>query len=456
MAFSPSSAPKAGPGLFVQRLGFYYGWVMVGSSAVTMSIIGGFRFSFTVFYVAILSEFGWDRASTAAIASVNVFTYGALVALSGVFVDRFGPRVMIPVGAAIYSGVMMLSSQASELWHFYLLSGVLGGLGFALCGYIPHFVVLTNWFVKRRGRAYGLAQAGNGTSFLIAALSQVLITAFGWRGAYLFLGGVLGVPAVLLPLVLIRRHPHDLGLQPDGESSEATPSPEANRRYHLQVVDERWVGTQWTLKTVAKTRQFRALFLANLLIWGFGFTLVMTHQAAYARDAGHSQATVALMLGLYGVVNIAGSLCGFLSDRLGREITYTLGACCAALGLVALLLAVDPTQPWLLLAYTALFGFGLGLAGPAMSAAHADLFQGPHFGAINGLIVTGFGIGGTISPWLAGFVFDRTQTYVPSFLLAIGAILAACALMWVARPSAVRAVRRMVPEEQPASGAGVL
>ncbi len=436
-----STAPPAPP--TARPSGLYHGWLVLATVATNMSVVHGFRYSFTVFYVAILMHFGWDRASTAAIGSVNLVTYGLLVAVSGAVVDRFGPRVTIPAGLVVYIIAILLSGFATELWQFYALTGLLAGAGFAFCGYVPNFVVLTNWFVRRRGLAFGVAQAGGGTSFFLAGLAQLAITWFGWRNAYWLMGAGLGIPVLLMNVLLLRRRPQEMGLEPDGKASAKADA--APVRFQVEVVDPAWVEFRWTLRAALKTKRFWSLFAANLLIWGVGFTMVAVHQAAYARDVGHSPELVALALATYGVSNMLGSLSGFMADRLPREVAYSMGASIACLGLVALLLANDPSRGWLFLGYSVLFGYGLGLVGPSMSSAHADIFQGPHFGAINGMIVVGFSTGGMVSPWLAGYIFDQLGTYVPAFALAFIAVVAACAMMWNARPSAVRRVRRVHP-----------
>lgn len=429
----PATAPVAAS--FLRR---NYTWFLLAAVTLTLATAQGFRYQFSAFYVAILEEFHWDRASTAGIGSVNVFTYGALVVFSGMAVDRFGPRLLIPVGFFVYVVAMFWSGFLNELWQFYAVTGVLAGAGFAFSGFIPGMVVLSTWFVHRRGLAFGVAQSGNGLSFLIASAAQLLIATVGWRAAYVIVALGMGIPVLALILLFIRRRPQDLGLRPDGDSAEPARMPSSAPRRSLRVVNRAWAERRWTPREAMRTYQFWALFAANFLVWGVSFSLVTTHQAAYARDNGHSAGMVALMLSLYGVANLVGALCGFLSDRLGRELTYTIGGGIACLGLVALIFADDPSREWLLLTYGALFAFGLGLLAPSMSATHADLFQGPHFGAINGLIVTGFALGATISPWAAGYIYDTAHSYLPSFLFSIVAIVGACAAIWVARPSAVR------------------
>ena len=78
---------------------FFYGWVVLAVSFVAMTLGYGARNSFSVFYVVILDEFGWSRASTAVIFSVNAVVYGITAPLAGALVDRFGPKRVLSTGA---------------------------------------------------------------------------------------------------------------------------------------------------------------------------------------------------------------------------------------------------------------------------------------------------------------------------------------------------------------------
>lgn len=426
------------------RLPFFYGWLLAGIAALTLGVSFGFRFVFSVAFVPLLQEFGWDRATTSGIISAQVFTYGLLVPFAGVVVDRVGARVVIPVGVAIVTLAVIITSQAQELWQFYLAFGVMMAVGTAYCGYIPNFVLVSTWFMRRRATAFGIALAGNGGSFLIASVGQLLIDAYGWRTAMLGLAVVLGGGTLLVTTFLLRRRPEDVGLQVDGETAgERAAGTRHNQT--VEVRDPAWAARRWSAKSAVSTVKFWCFFMANLTVWGIANSMLTQHHAAYAADAGHSSAAIAAMVGLYGVTNVLGNLCGFLADRWGREPVYTLGCACNFLGLVVLMLAGHPDQSWLLLVYALLFGFGYGIISPTATAAIADVFQGPNLGVINGLVVTSFGLGGSFSPWLAGWVFDQTGTYMPAFVLALACILFSIALLWIARPSSVRVVRRALP-----------
>jgi MFS family permease len=169
-------------------------------------------------------------------------------------------------------------------------------------------------------------------------------------------------------------------------------------------------------------------------------SMLTQHHAAYALDSGHPPAAIAAMVAVYGAGVVAGNLSGFLADRFGRELTYSGGCVAIFAGLIMLMVAGNPQAGWALTVYAALFGYGFGLISPTGTAAIVDVFQGPHLGAINGLIVVSFGLAGAFSPWLGGFIFDQTGSYTPAFVVALASVVAAATLVWVARPSSVRRV----------------
>src|SRR5690349_3221963 len=72
------------------RRGIYYGWVIVAVMFVTLFVSLGFRFSFGVYYSAILDETGWGRAETAGVVSAAMIVYACTAALSGYLFDRLG------------------------------------------------------------------------------------------------------------------------------------------------------------------------------------------------------------------------------------------------------------------------------------------------------------------------------------------------------------------------------
>lgn len=415
---------------------FYYGWIILAISFIAMALAHGARNSFSVFYVVILDEFGWSRAGTAGIFSINVVLYGIIAPLAGAWVDKFGPRKVLLAGGIVLALVMVLCSRVSTIYHFYLLFGIAGGIGTSLIAYPTNAAVLPHWFVRRRGMAFGILSSGWGASFLMVPLVQFLITKFGWRISFVLVGIFIG--SVLLPLVFLfsRHKPQDMDLLPDGLHSSVKPIP--NQTQRTVRGNKNWRDTNWTLKKVMGTYRFWLMFFSFFCIFGFVENLMVVHQIVLMRDAGFDNVLVASIVALWGIVVIIGSLSGLISDKIGREKAFTLACSTSILGLFMLLLAEKFFQVWILYLYAIFFGLGMGMSGPILGAATADIFQGENFGSINGFMILGFGLGGIIGPWFGGFVFDTMGSYFVVLITAILITCVTCMLLWIAAPRKIR------------------
>jgi len=417
---------------------FFYGWIILAISFAAMTIAYGARNSFSVFYVVILDEFGWSRAITAGIFSLNVVVYGITAPFAGALVDRFGPKKVLLTGAIILALATALCSMVNTIAHFYLLFGLVGAIGNSLVGYPANAAVLPHWFVRRRGMAFGIFTSGFGLSFLTVSLVQYFITKFGWRMSFILLGILIAV--ILLPLIALFSHhrPQDIGLFPDGTRSLEKVKRSSDCAKGPMVVDEEWASINWSLRKAMRTYQFWFLFFATFCIFGFVENLVVVHQVALMRDIGFSTTFVTSILLLWGIMTALGNLGGFLSDKIGREKTFAIGCLASILGLFTLLLLEQSHDSWILYLYAVFFGLGMGMNGPVLGAASADMFQGRHFGSINGFLTLGFGLGGIIGPWFGGFVFDTTKNYSTALIVAILVTCVAFTLLWIAAPRKIR------------------
>ena len=407
---------------------FFYGWVIVGISVVSLVLIYGIRHSFSVFFPPILEEFGWSRGSTAVMYSMNILVYGLLGPVAGGLADRWNPARVIPLGIAILALATASCAFATELWHFYLLFGVLMPVGTAFCGWPVLGPSLANWFSRKRGLAIGLGQAGGGLSFVYAMVAESAISQVGWRYAYFVLAGMLLI--FLLPLSrLFHYRPEGRGLRPYG----ADEGPAAGATSGMNAVQEAPRG-DWTLRSAMKTYRLWLMVLSYFFFWGMGNYLVLAHQVKFVEDAGYSSAFAASVFGLFGVFMIAGQVSSSISDRLGREPTVALAAVLAMGAMAALLSVRDASQPWLLYAHSVALGLGAGLYAPTGVAAMADIFHGRHFGAIAGLLLTGQGLGGAIGPWLGGHIYDISGSYASAFVISMVGYGVAAVALYIAAP----------------------
>jgi MFS family permease len=391
-----------------------------------------------------LNEFNWSRAGLAAAFSLHsmVATFG--VSLGGALVDRFGPRRIFPIGAIVLACGLFALSRIHTLWQFYLCFGIFVSLGRSILSMGPNSAILANWFARYRGTAMGIASAGSGMGmFLLAPLMQILISAFGWRSAYLvFAGLVLG----LIPLILFFQylHPSQLGLHPDGMAPQSTDHSVAvgsTGQRHVRIIDEAWAANNWTPAKAIRTYRFWALFSA--FFFGNFTTIVLVHQVAFLVDVGYSKLFAASIFGLIGAITSASAvLFGAVSDRISREMSYTIQTFCAIVAIILLLLIQDASKPWLLYLYATLFGLGSRRTLPAMAA---DMFQGGHFGAIYGILAFGVGIGHMIGPWFGGYLFDLTHSYTIAFAVTLIGVSLGCLGVWLAAPRKIRRVGGLNP-----------
>jgi MFS family permease len=170
-----------------------------------------------------------------------------------------------------------------------------------------------------------------------------------------------------------------------------------------------------------------------------GYQIMATHQVAHAVDRGFQQATVVWMFAFgAGCMMVGNLLGGWLSDTFGRGRVFVLGSIVAIVGIGCLAALRGPQDWWLLLVYTA-SGFGFGMRIAQLSTIPADVFAGPHLGAILGVVQAGGGLGGAIGPFVGGWLFDVTGSYGLAFLTACVAVAGSAVAAWFAARPAVRA-----------------
>ena len=423
-----------------KRDGIFYGWVILSIAFITLVLGYAVRNTFSVFYPTIVEEFGWTRGDTALMFSITVLVYGVVAPMAGSLVDRYGPRLVVPAGAIIVGGGVALCSMATARWHFYLLYGVMGAAGLSLAGWTPLSALVSNWFVRRRGLAFGILSAGFGGSLVFASVAQFLISRFGWQMAYVIIG--ITSILVIVPLcgLLMRRSPQDRGLQPDGMPLSSDEPRHLNGPGIATGLQRNWASTTWTLSRAMKTYHFWLLFSISICLLGFAETIAIAHQVFFFRDAGYRPMLAANVYSVFGVAFVLGNICSFLSDQLGRERVFVPSCLLGAVAVCLLFLIKDPFRPWMGFLFAVFFGLGIGTAGPVFFTTVADLFQGRHFGSIQGMVVLGFSLGGAIGPWLAGFLHDKTGTNFPTFLILLGSLLLSALLMELVTPHKISPV----------------
>lgn len=402
------------------KKGLFWGWYVVAGAFLILAINYGARYSFGVFVKPMADQYGWSRSVISAAMSVMVLAYGIGGIFAGRLVDRIAPRWIITAGAVFMSGSLFLAALIREPWQFYLTYGLGAGLGAACLGVVVCNSSVGKWFVRRRGLAIGISSIGVGVGTMVTVpVAGYIVKAYGWQTGFSAIGlGVLFIGVVLSQWLMGRTKPEDYGMLPDGdgrrEEEGVSSLPEGRFVYP-------------SLKAVLRAPQFWLIALCYSLAV-MAEMAVMVHQVAYALDRQIDKVAAASSLGAIGMASIFGRFFfGWLCDRISdAKYAAAIGFFFMAAGVVLLVASRDAA---LLFLYALVFGFGYGSITALMPFLLADRFGRHLLGSSYGMLVFFvMSTGGSVGPILAGYIYDRTGSYLPAWYLYL-VVLAAVTLL---------------------------
>lgn len=383
--------------------GFFYGWIILVVAIFALIVSNGLTIGgIPVFYKLIREDFvriGAVEQSQAESfiafgASLTFFLSGLSSPIAGWIIQKFPLRLVMIFGCFILGGGLLLHSQTTSPLLVYT-ARILMGASLGFVGVLANAVLVSNWFVKKRGTALGILMTG--TSFggvLIPQIANPLIERYGWRTAMLALSFL--VWGILLPAIifLVKGKPSDIGLYPDNEkpvTEETESKNKINSEYGL------------TLTEAAKTPVFWILALCSALIF---YPIFVTTQQfilyLQTPKIGLSAQQGATALSLLFAVSVGGkSFFGFLSDKISplRVMLF-----CGLVMFSATLILLNLTANT---AFIFLIPFGLGYGGTFVLIQRlvADFFGNKDYAKILGVIIVietmGAAIGGLVTGKLA-------------------------------------------------------
>ncbi|MFQ5683786.1 MAG: MFS transporter [Candidatus Binatia bacterium] len=388
---------------------FFYGSVILTLCFVNLLIVRGTAASFSVFYVALLEEYGWSHGSGASIASVSFLVYALASPVIGLTFDRLGPRLLIPFAGLLMGTGLFLASRSNALWELYLSYGVVTALGQAGLGFVSHNALISHWFVRRRATAIGIATMGQGVgAILLVPLTQALISRMGWRPAFMILATLLFVTVVPANALFQRGRPEELGQLPDGRMVPNT-NAKRSRRSVIPKTHE------WTLRSAITSIPFWTIAVGQFGL-GIGLFMVFTHMVAHLVSLGYDKLLAAFVFGVMGLTRTGGSaLWGYISDHIGRDKAFGISTVIIWIGLAGLIGLRTGSPMWLVYMVAIIYGIGHSAGNPTYGALIGDVFSGAKVGTIFGTLEISFGSGSALGAWLGGYLFDLTGSYRLAF-----------------------------------------
>jgi len=410
----------------------FYGWVMVSVAIVKGSFnVGSAVFATSIFVAPMQDDLGWSRTVIFGALAVRTIGGGLITPLVGPIGDHpWAPRVALPIGSVIFGVSFMLVKWADTPLEYYLSYGVLGAIGLALISNPILEGVVLKWFVRRRASAITWMSIGGPTGPLIfPLLLAVLISAVGWRDAWLWMG--IGAVVVMLPLsLLIRTSPESMGLLPDGDRPGDVVPDSAGGGGSL--VNERSFTRSEALHSKSFWILCGALALAVIGLPGY-----QAHWVPYFEDIHFSRELAATAVLVFGGFSIAARFVwGYLSSRHDIKSLMAVQAGLAATGIVFILIVQNNAM---LFAWAIYQGLTLAVFFQLQALLVVSYFGRAHIGAIRGVMYPFTTLGSAIGPILLGAVRDWQGSYtVPFMLVIVTWLLAGVAVYLVKAPNAER------------------
>jgi len=369
--------------------------------------------TFSVFLLPLSGHFDWERASVASIYSVYMVSVGLGSLLAGVTFDRFGARFNYLAGSFILAGTYLTAGKLDQLWQFYIVIGVGGGIGASMIGLVPTQSLVSRWYHKRLSTALSIGYASQGLGTLtLVPLVQWFIERAQWQQAYGYIGWIF-VVVFLVILVL----PWN--------------SIEAGAADNPRKISKGKATGGMTLREALSTRAFWAFFgiFATTAIGIFGVSL---QSVAYLIDQGYSELEAAFAFGTVGMLSFVGMvITGIAAEYWPRHLVASFSYTLSLVGIGALALMQADINPILLMTFVLGMGLSSGARGPIITTLMAESFAGRGLASIYGAANIGQGLGAALGALAGGLLYDFTGNYNAGFLFCAISLLFGLALFWV-------------------------
>jgi MFS family permease len=385
------------------------GWPILVAASLGMTMLGVGYLAAGTFIAPLEHEFGWGRGEIAASFLVFATTGGAVQPFVGMMLDRWGPRRLAIAGALLTGLAFALFSRLDgsmlQWLAFWFVLGVVCQAVMAS----TWAVAISSHFTVNRARAFGVTMVGSSVATLgMPLLSNYLIERPGWRTAYLGIGIAWGALVALIAFLML----HD-------RRSRAPIDPE--------IAEPAAMLTGYTVREGVRSDSFAKIFLTILLSNFFYFALSF-HMVPILTWSGLSRIEAVWITGSLGITMIPGIIgFGLIGDRLSPRLLTAILVVLPAI--TAAMLLYPTTSVVQRFIAVGAFGISCGAQLPSFTNMSTRYLGLRSYGTLSGLTNIAAMAATAMGPFIAGVLFDRTQSYaiilwagIP-LLLVSGAIL---------------------------------
>jgi MFS family permease len=421
-------------------------WLIAGAGVIVMICLGT-AYAWSNFTSPVIAGFHWDATQASLVFGLAIFFIGIGAVVGGRWQDKVGPRTVTIVGAVLWGLGVLLAGVGphSSLW-WDLTYGVIGGFGNGMA-YITPVATVTKWFPDKRGLASGMVVMGFGLGAFFYGFILKAIPAFvaaskhasaysDARSAAIKAGTVFDptayalTPADLSAITTIFIVSGIVFAVVGGLCATLLTNPPTGYSVAGVAASRASHEGSYSPAQVLRTPQLYLLWLmlflnvvAGILVVSNAVPIIRELVSKGVTDPDAIKALTGTAISAYAFVAVFNGLgrffWGAVSDRLGRNVAYAL-----IYGLQVLTFFALPnlhTIPLVLVAFAIILAcYGGGFA--VMPSFNADFFGTKYLGQNYGYILTAWGVGGLVGPYIAGKVKDATGSFSGA-LVPMGIVL---------------------------------
>lgn len=387
----------------------HYAWIVLIVTFLSVIIAAVTNTMSGVMMIPFEKEFGWSRASISGAFAICI----TLVGFSGPFIaglyQKFNVRNVLLVGMGTLLSAILLTTIMTEIWHLYLIWGVIIGLSAGAFLTVLNAYVATTWFEKKRGLALGLLTSSSAAGQLVfLPLMAYIVDNYSWRSAVLTIF-FFGLFIYLLLWIFMKNDPADVGTYPLGAEKS---NPKVNKVNPVKLAFD-------GLKLGVKSKVFW-LLAGSFFICGFSTSgLIGTHFISLCIGYGYKEVTAASLLAFMGIFNIIGTtLSGYLSDRFDNRWLLFWYYGLRGLSLLVLPFALSTNSVIYLAAFAIFYGMDWIATVPPTIKLASDHFGKDNVGVIYGWVYSAHQVGAGAAAYGGGLAYSWFNAYESIFLAA--------------------------------------
>jgi MFS family permease len=392
---------------------FHSAWIILAICFGNFFVTYGIRFGYGIILPQMSKSLSLTKAQGGLIYSSYFFAYLLFSPILGNLSDRMGARKIIAFFSIFLALGTTLMGGVSSFWSGVFFFAITGLGASAL--YSPVISLVQRWFgERRRGIALGILEMGAALGMgSMGIILPIFISGFGWRFSWYLLGGSVFV-LVFINALCLRSDPRELQLMPWGNG----PGWEGQMKEGKEVY----------YREILRLRHFWIIGFSYLFT-SAGFYAIFTFIVMYGVvEVGISHSIASGFITINAIAGLLGSPSILhLSDHIGRRKAILL--CHLAIFLSTFGLILSRGNVAALMVSVSVLGFFFYPVWPLYAACAKDYFKKGVTGTIIGIWTVLYGIGGIIAPVTAGYLADRTETFIYSFALAMVLVLISSFLM---------------------------